>query len=949
MTDNLKKSTEGKPAQHRFSRKRRTFHVLAFIVLALIFTDLYLEILGPSDTLQNYFRNELSKIGIDFKAEKIRFGLFGGIKIHKVEMREGKGPDAAILKADQIRVSISFTDIFRFRLPMNKFSVTNASLSVPVFPESGTEGLTDRIKLTDFNAVVKKDSGSLLIERGEGLLQKIRLEFSGKIDNIFIPISPQLLPLSAKAIGKKKISLLYFMRKIPLDYREIFMRNLLKINRKTFTENPVCKVKISLNARDFMKSGAETSIKVPPFTYGLLETNGISGNIILRDGILSLDNLDIALKNGFCRIDGKYDISKTVISGTVSGNAKSSDIILFLDDKSKDIIRDMKIEDVELSYQGDLSDYSVNSGKYTGELKLEIPKFKFEKVSFNNIAAAVSIKNGNIKGRIKSAILPHNGKISGDFTFKDKLLNGNFNGSACILNIMPFLSPKAEKFFSQNIDLKSAPMINFSASVSPASSAKGYKGNADISIPSIKIRGISFNELKTKLEFSDDYVKASDFSTVMDDGTRINGLIKFLITENIFSASVFCKGNPVNTIVLLEEDHRLFLNTFLKDIKWPSRDSLAEATLDLHYQWSDNPFYFLSGNVILTNFAYKGISFDYGAGRFCIASDNLVILPGIVLENKDGKAVISVAYDGRQKSGWKHQSQYIKSFDKPKGQLVFSLKSTIAGQDLLKIFYSNWKNEYLSFPGSINVSADGMIDLRNENNTAFKAVLNNAKCRWNKIPIGNIDADILYKEQKLELKKATAEVCGGNMNICYDFDFSKYAGNIDISFQGARFKELLDHVGIEHKSKSSDDKGVISGTLTSAISYDKEDRLLMNGSGKILLSNPDLWAIPFFGGFLNLIGQAWAINKFGNISELKGDYELKGDHLYTNSIRTDGSIIAIQAKGKYYWNTNEYDFGVKAELLKHLLPFKAMAYLLSPVTWLFEARVSGKGNDAKWE
>jgi hypothetical protein len=106
--------------------------------------------------------------------------------------------------------------------------------------------------------------------------------------------------------------------------------------------------------------------------------------------------------------------------------------------------------------------------------------------------------------------------------------------------------------------------------------------------------------------------------------------------------------------------------------------------------------------------------------------------------------------------------------------------------------------------------------------------------------------------------------------------------------------------------------------------------------------------VPFLGAFINLMGKAWGLSSFGNISELKADFILAGDHLKTTFVRTNGNIVALNANGTYYWDKNIYDFYIRAELLSHILPFKIFSFLFSPVTWMFEAKVHGQGDKFEW-
>lgn len=931
--------------------------IALLIILCMFFIDLCFEFWGPSNILQNYFRNELMKSGIEFKAEKIKLSLFRGVKLIKAELREGTDETAPSLTADSIDVSFAWSEILALNLQMKKFSISNACLSIPIFPESGKEGIGDRVVLENFNASITKTKNTVMIEKAEGTLHRIKLHFSGKIENILMRnlSIPQIKPQAAsgkKAVTvthRKRFSLTSLISSIPVTNREDLMKNLYKIDRRNFNENPELSMTIALDAGNFKKCSAEVSLKIPEFTYGKMNIKQIIGKVSLKDSRIHLDTLRINLPDEqYCEIQGHGDLAGTKVTGTAKGKASIDEIMLFLDDKSKSTIkRHFDFKNSYINFEASLSNFSLSTGQYQGELNVQIPQVEVNSIPLQEIDASLYVKDGELKGKLNHSRLPDNGTLAGNFKFSNRLFSIDFNGTAMPAALLPVLNEKAQKFIAKNIDFTNQPPMNFNGMIEHnISDKKNFSGNADISLPSMKIRGTSFTEIKMKLEFSRDFLKAKSVTaSIGDEGTEIKGDFDFLMNENVFSASIFCKGNPCAAAVLLENEHRGFLQKFTGEIKWPTDKKKIEASLDLHYQWKNNPYYYLSGNIVLSDFSYRNIPFEYGATRFFIDSDNTIILPGIILENQDGEANITVACKGNG-STVKDKNKPSDTQKNKDGLMQFSLKSTIKGEDLIRIFYSKWQNEYLSLPQPIAVNAKGFIDSANPENTRFTAVLDNAKCKWNKTPISNIDATIIYENEALAIKNATADFCTGIMKFDYDFNFRENSGNIELDFNGADFKKLLTYYGIDYKNIS--EKGNLAGKLKSTIGYDAEKKLLMNGNGEILLTNADLWSVPFFGNFLNLMGNTWGINKFGNVSELKAEFILDGNRLKTKSVKTNGNIVALDGRGTYYWDANSYDFYVRSELLRHLLPFKVFSYIFSPVTWMMEARIHGQGDKFEW-
>jgi hypothetical protein len=818
-----------------------------------------------------------------------------------------------------------------------------------MFPENGQEGLGDYIEFKNLNAELRRESQNLKIVNASGLLQNIRLEISGNIRNIFLPeFKRKKDPEEPKSNKTSRLERL--IKKIPMANRKKIIIALKKLEDKDFKTAPEIKIKLNADLKDFKQSQLEAKFQASDFSYGKLTIQNVHGDAVIKNEKITLNSMQIILsKNEHCQINGSFNMLSKTASGTVAGRTEAEKLLLFFDEKSSELIREnFKINREYVNYNASLSNYSLVTGKYSGKIDVKLPSLNFKGLELKKLSASIFIKENRIKGLLKSAKIAQGGNISGNFELTPKIFTSKFKGEGRLLNIMPMLTAKTRKFINKNIDIETAPPMRFSGSAQKMTD-KDFEGKIQASAPFLKVRDLNFKNLKAEIEFSDKTVKAENVSANLNNSAEISGGISFLIKENIFLANILCRGAPREILNLLEKGQKKALDTFLKDIKWPKKNSLTESNLDLFYQWKDNPFYFLSGNIVMTDFEYKNIPFNYGASRFYIDSDNLVIMPGIALESPEGQALIGFAYDGRDKSSWSQESPYLTNFKTPKGQLIFALESALTGNNLLKCLYQPWQSEYLDFNQSIKVIADGIIDFKDEDKTVFSATLQNGKCEWNKLPVVNIDAKLLYKKRFLEMKKATAEICGGNLNIDYDFDFKNKTGDIKLDLRSANLTRLLKHVKWESVISKSEKEGLLSGKVDAKIAYDKNDELLMNGKGLLKISKGDLWSIPFFGGLLDIIGRAWSVKALGNVSELNCDFILKDDKFISKSIQSNGNILSLTANGEYSWHTNKYEFDVNIEPLKHALPFKAIPYFLKPVTWLLEAKVSGKGRNMKWE
>jgi hypothetical protein len=403
-------------------------------------------------------------------------------------------------------------------------------------------------------------------------------------------------------------------------------------------------------------------------------------------------------------------------------------------------------------------------------------------------------------------------------------------------------------------------------------------------------------------------------------------------------------------MALLGPDQKGFIESIVKDIEWPLSGNLIESSFNLHYRYGAKPFCLLTGSLVMTDFEYRGVKFKYGASRFMIDSDRLLLLPGAILETADGQAQISICYRPSSKNRMpevKAADSLLRDAPEPEGRLDFEFNSALSGNDLLKCFYPQWKSEFIDFPKSLQTKARGSIDYKDQTKTCFNARIQNGSCVWKGAEISNIDASLIYKDRRLLFKGSSAEIAGGKLRTDYDFDFKSLSGDIDLRIQDASLQTLLKQIGWGGVVGSGK-PGKLSGTLLLEAPL-RRRRPLMDGAGRLAIAGADLWSIPMFGEFLKFLGRAWSLDSLGSITSVDCDFKLKGDHFETDSIKSDGGVVALKGGGSYYWNSNDFDFKFRAELLKGALPFETLSRLLTPVSWMLERRLHGKDLDYKWE
>ncbi len=956
---------------------------LLLAVIALAAADWRLETHGLPAFAVNYLKRHLAAQGVSLTLESLKCGVLNGIILEDARIDIGRKYEGPAFKAERIRAAFSPFRIFDGNYLPLSFAIERGSFSVPVFPESGEEGVSDCLQISDFNGSISVSNGKVIVERANGSFQNFEFKMSGTVENFLTaagakggavlheklavqppPAPRQASPKPAPAPKEAKpspkpVAAAYassFASKVPMQFRRRLMRAIDRIKAEKFDGPPRCSLNFSLDLADYRRSSIKADISIPSFEYGHLKIGSLKQELTLKDGLLEIRNVRVDLGGGeFIEAGGLCDTVSNSVSGEISGLCAASKLLLFLDEASRRRVNaKFRFGDELIAFKGSLQSFSLSTGRYKGAVEFNVPFVSFNGVPFRKLAGSASIDDALISGRLSGAEVDGDGEIEGDFRFSSESFDCRIEGSANFETAKRFLSPSARSFVDDNVRvLSDDKLVSFSGSLKSPDPRRGlFSGSFDILVPQVCFRDLEIKMLSSHLDFSSDSLSLSDVHATLDDGTRLSGEMRCKPSAKLISASLICLGSPDRTLSLLGPEQRSFLKSVIKDIEWPLAGNLIESSIDLHYKYGKSPFCYMTGSLVMTDFEYRGIKFKYGATRFILDSDRLLILPGALLETKEGQAVISICYKG---GGAATQVRPIRldgsdsdASPPPDGRLDFELESSISGDDIIRCFYPKWRSEFIDFPKSVQAFAKGSIDYKDPDASAFSAKIQNGSCVWKGVSVTNIDASLLYKDRRLSFKGAEADLCSGKLKADYSFSFRSLSGDIALNIQNAELLPLLKQIGWG-EMVGAGKPGKLSTEMASKLAYDAEGHLLLDGKGKLNVSGADLWSIPLFGEFLKFLGKAWSLQSLGSITTIDSEFVLDKDRFQTESIKSDGGFVALSGDGRYLWDSDEFDFRFRAELLKGALPFETLSRLLAPVSWILEKRLRGKGSSYKWD
>ena len=935
------------------SPKRKWFRIILLTVLALFFlflaaADWRMETYGIPEKGIRMIRNFCAARGYKFHVLKLRAGIINGINASGF-LLDGDLHNPSI-RAEEIHAEFSLRKLFQgIWIPFD-IHIRNASVSFPLFPEYKEESRGDFLPITGVNAELTGIPGKLRLVRASGYLGGIRFQSSGTIDNLLHYTGAQGLdalhsmffPKSKKKSLTAFSAYQNFIRNIQLSIRKNILYSIRRMDQKNFQTSPECTFSFHLDFRSFTKSSVECIMHLPSFDFGKIHLARVEEIFSLKNGQFAIDRMRVVFQNGgYAEVQGEYDSEGQTAKGLVKGKCSAEDILRFFDESfQNEIISRVQFGEQLIGFHGTIDKISL-SGQFIGKMTLLLPYLKLDNMVMRNADISLSADSSILTGTIHSAEVNEKGSLSGTLRFENGIFHSTLKGEIPQTEIMKILPPGIKGVATN--DIRPAPdgkAVLFSGDLQGKfRDINSLSGRFQIDTGRIGVRDVMIEKLSAALGFSSKQIQISELKAETADGTRIKGGFSCYPGERRISADIICSGAPYKLLNAFGGPHREFIRELTSGITWPKNNDSVEVSASLYADYGKQPFCRISGSAAARDFSYEKIPFRYGAVRFIVDADDHLILPDVVLETKDGKMYIMAEYTPGPDDA---------SSQDPNGELNFTLKSTISGNDMIRSLYPLWKSEYIDFPEPVAVESSGNINYAHPAKTHFTASITNGSCICQKLKIKDIDTTLRFQNNILSFYNASGTFADGRLLMDYLYDFSTEKGNAVLRLSGANLKSLLESFGqknIEPEYRN----GMLSTSLSTKISYNKKDELLLNGNGGFSLTGTNLWTIPILGSLLRLIGKAWSLNSFGTITKVDGSFTLADDKLVLKKIRSNGGFVALNANGFYRWQDNFFDVNVRAELLRNALPFDAMSHILSPVSWILEQKLKGNFNTYQWE
>ncbi|MGI9088677.1 MAG: AsmA-like C-terminal region-containing protein [Chthoniobacterales bacterium] len=196
--------------------------------------------------------------------------------------------------------------------------------------------------------------------------------------------------------------------------------------------------------------------------------------------------------------------------------------------------------------------------------------------------------------------------------------------------------------------------------------------------------------------------------------------------------------------------------------------------------------------------------------------------------------------------------------------------------------------------------------------------------------------NLLITDDRVQLSDIEGTLFGGNVRGHADISTAKGDSHYTASVEadGVDFPRLTD---LYFKYETA--RGLLAGNYDFAGVGD--DARTMRGSGRIKVSNGDVFAIPVFGPLSELIaaiipGAGYSVAKQGTAS-----FTIRDGVIHTDDFKVSGKLFGLVGRGDIYFLENRLDFDIRINAA-------GPGVLLTPVYKLFEYRGEGSLSKPNW-
>jgi uncharacterized protein involved in outer membrane biogenesis len=204
------------------------------------------------------------------------------------------------------------------------------------------------------------------------------------------------------------------------------------------------------------------------------------------------------------------------------------------------------------------------------------------------------------------------------------------------------------------------------------------------------------------------------------------------------------------------------------------------------------------------------------------------------------------------------------------------------------------------------------------------------------LPFDRISARLLFTNDRLQISDVRSDLLAGTLRGTADISLArtdpKYRATLSVS--DINFPRLTD---LYYNYKTA--QGLLRGTYE--FTGLGSDWRTMRGSGKVEVSNGDVFAIPIFGPLSGILNKIVPGSGYSIARDATADFKVENGIIHTDDFEAAGALFSMLGHGDIHFLDDKLDFSLR-------LNMKGPGVLLMPVYKLFEYAGTGSLKKPDW-
>lgn len=204
------------------------------------------------------------------------------------------------------------------------------------------------------------------------------------------------------------------------------------------------------------------------------------------------------------------------------------------------------------------------------------------------------------------------------------------------------------------------------------------------------------------------------------------------------------------------------------------------------------------------------------------------------------------------------------------------------------------------------------------------------------LPFDRVAAKLVFSTDRLQIADLTGTLFSGqvrgNADISLAHNNPRYRAAINVN--AINFPRLTD-LYFNYKTAQ--------GNLTGAYNFEGfgSDARKMSGTGKIEVTNGDVFAIPVFGPISGILGHILPGTGYSIAHTATATFSIKDGIIHTDNFEVAGKLFSILGHGDLHFLDDQLDFDIRVDP-------KGPTAILAPVYKLFEYKGEGSLKQPNW-